>query len=129
MKTEIYKDEGCKLRGAAFEAYNEQGCGLAGEPYQECFETELASRGIPCHSKQELKCSYKGHELKKCYVPDLFAFEGLVVELKSVSQLLPEHEARLINYLRISKQPVGCLINFGRKDVLEWKRFILSEFI
>jgi GxxExxY protein len=62
-------------------------------------------------------------------VPDLFAFEGLVVELKSVSQLLPEHEAQLINYLRISKQPVGHLINFGRKEELEWKRFILSEFI
>jgi GxxExxY protein len=76
-----------------------------------------------------LKCFYKGHELKNRYVPDLFVFECLVVELKSVSQLLPEHEAQLINYMRITKQPVGYLINFGHKDILEWKRFILSEFI
>ena len=129
MKTEIYKDEGYKLMGAAFEVYNEQGCGLAEEIYQESFEIELESRGISFHSKQELKCFYKGRELKKHYVPDLFAFECLVVELKSVSQLLPEHEAQLMNYLRITRQPVGYLVNFGRKDTLEWKRFILSEYI
>ena len=129
MKTEIYKDEGYKLMGAAFEVYNEQSHGLAEEIYQESFEIELESRGIAFHSKQELKCFYKGRELKKRYVPDLFVFDCLVVELKSVSELLPEHEAQLINYLRITKQPVGYVINFGHKDTLEWKRFILSEFI
>ena len=129
MKNEIYKDEGYKLMGAAFEVYNEQGYGLAEEIYQESLKMELELRGIPFRPKQELACHYKGRELKKRYVPDLFAFNGLVVELKSVSQLAPEHEAQLINYMRIAKQPVGYLINFGHKDTLEWKRFILSEFI
>ena len=129
MKPEIYKDEGYKLMGAAFEVYNEQGCGLAEEIYQESIEIELESRGIAFRSKQELKCFYKGRELKKRYVPDLFVFGCLVVELKSVSQIAPEHEAQLINYMRITKQPVGYLINFGHKDKLDWKRFILSEFI
>lgn len=129
MKPEIYKDEGYKLMGAAFEVYNEQGCGLAEEIYQESLECELELRGMAFRSKQELKCHYKGRELKKRYVPDLFVLECLVVELKSVSQLLPEHEAQLVNYMRITKQPVGYLISFGHKDTLEWKRFILSEFI
>jgi len=129
MKTEIYKDEGYKLMGAAFEVYNEQGFGLTEEIYQESLEIELELRGISFCSKQELKCFYKGRELKKRYVPDLFVFGGLVVELKAVSQLLPEHEAQLINYMRITKQPVGYLINFGHKETLEWKRFILSELI
>jgi len=129
MKTEIYQGEGYNLMGAAVEVYNEQGYGLAEEIYQESLEIELESCEIPFRSKQELKCFYKGRELKKHYVPDLFAFESLVVELKSVSQLLPEHEAQLINYLRITKQPVGYLLNFGHRDTLEWKRFILSEFI
>jgi len=129
MKIEIYKDEGYKLMGAAFEVYNEQGFGLSEEIYQESLELELESRGIPFCSRQELKCFYKGHELKKRCVPDLFVFAGIVVELKAASQLLPEHEAQLINYMRITKQPVGYLINFGNKDALEWKRFIQSEFI
>ena len=129
MKTEIYKDEGYKLMGATFEVYNEQGYGMAEEIYQESLEMEFEIRGIPFASKQELKCFYKGRELKKRYVPDLFVFDGLVVELKAVSQLLPEHEAQLINYMRITMQPVGYLINSGHKDTLEWKRFILSELI
>ena len=129
MKRDIYKDEGYKLMGAAFEVYNEQGYGLAEEIYQESLEIELDTRGIPFHAKQELKCYYKGRELKKRYLPDLFVCDGLVVELKSVSELLPEHEAQVINYLRVAKLPVGYLINFGHKNTLEWKRFILSEYI
>ncbi len=129
MKPEIYKDEGYKLMGAAFEVYNEQGYGMAEEIYQESLEMELESRAIPFRTKQELKCFYKGRELKKRFVPDLFVFDCLVVELKAVSAIAPEHEAQLINYMRITKQPVGYLINFGHKGELEWKRFILSEFI
>jgi GxxExxY protein len=129
MKPEIYKDEGYKLMGATFEVYNEQGFGLAEEIYQESLEIELESRGIPFRSKQELKCFYKGRELNKRYVPDFLVFECLVTELKSVSTLAPEHEAQLINYMRITRQPVGYLVNFGHKETLEWKRFILSEFI
>jgi GxxExxY protein len=129
MKPEIYKDEGYKLMGAAFEVYNELSYGLAEEIYQESLEIELESRVIPFRSKQELKCFYKGRELKKRYVPDLIVFGCLVTELKAVSQLGAEHEAQLINYMRITKQPVGYLINFGHKDTLEWKRFILSELI
>jgi GxxExxY protein len=129
MKPEIYKEEGYRFMSAAFEVYNDRGYGLAEEIYQECLELELQSQGIPFQSKQELKCYYKGQELKKRYIRDLFVFDCLVVELKSVSVLLPEHEAQLLNYLRISRQPVGYLINFGHKGTLEWKRFILSEFI
>ena len=104
MKAEIYKDEGYKLMGAAFEVYNEQGYGLAEEIYQESLEIELEVRGIAFRSKQELTCFYKGRALKKHYVPDLFVFNCLVVELKAVNQLLPEHEAQVINYMRITKQ-------------------------
>ena len=129
MKPEIYKDEGYKPMGAAFEVYNDRGYGMAEEIYQECMEFELELRGIPFVAKRELFCSYKGRELLKCYVPDLFVFDCLVVELKAVTQLASEHEAKLYNYLRIIRRSVGYLINFGHKDTLEWKRFILSEFI
>lgn len=129
MKPEVYKDEGYKLMGAAFEVYNEQGYGLAEEIYQESLEMELESRGITFQSKHELLCFYKGRQLKKRYVPDLFVFGCLVTELKAVTALAPEHEAQLINYLRLTRQPVGYLINFGHKDTLEWKRIILSELI
>jgi GxxExxY protein len=54
-------------------------------------------------------------------------FGGIVVELKAVAELIPEHEAQLFNYMRIAQQQVGYLINFGHKGELQWKRFILSD--
>jgi GxxExxY protein len=129
MKSEIYKDEGHRLMGAAFEVYNDRGYGLAEEIYQECLEIEMGLQGIPFRSKQELTCFYKGRQPQRRYVPDLFVFGVLIVELKAVSELAPEHEAQLINYLRLMRQPVGYLINFGHKDTLEWKCIILSEYI
>jgi GxxExxY protein len=129
MRAEIYKDEGYKLMGAAFEVYNERGYGLGEEIYQECMEIELEIRKILCESKHELRCYYKERELKKRYVPDLFVYGCLITELKAVSALTPEHEAELINYLRLTRRPVGYLINFGHKDGLEWRRHIISEFI
>ncbi len=56
-------------------------------------------------------------------------FGCLVVELKAVSELTDEREAQLFNYMRIARQPVGYLINFGHQGALEWKRLILSELI
>jgi len=126
---EIYKDEGYKLMGAAYEIYNDRGYGLAEEIYQECLEIELELRQISFHTKAELRCFYKGRELKKRYVPDLFVFGSLVVELKALVELVPEHEAQLFNYMCIARQPVGYLINFGHRRTLEWKRFTLSELI
>ena len=65
MKPEIYREEGYKFMGAAFEVYNDRGYGMAEEIYQECLEIELELRAFPFHSKQELVSFYKGRELKK----------------------------------------------------------------
>ena len=128
MKTEsnqLFSKEGYDLMAAAFAVHDELGGGLAEEIYQESLELELSDRGIPFRSKQELAVFYKGRELKKRYIPDLYAFDGIVVELKSVSTLAPEHEAQLINYMRIAKMRVGYLINFGLIKGVEWKRFVI----
>ena len=48
-------------------------------------------------------------------------------EQKAVAELISDHEAQLFNYMRIARQPVGYLINFGRRGELQWKRFFLSD--
>ena len=122
---DLYSKEGYALMAAAFEVHNEQGGGMAEEVYQESLELELGDQGIPFVPKQELVIYYKGRQLKKRYVPDLYVHDGIVVELKAVSALAPEHEAQLINYLRIAKKRVGYLINFGPIKGVEWKRFVI----
>ncbi len=125
MDDSIYEQEGYAVMGAAFEVYNELGPGLPEEVYQESLEIELRLRGIPFKAKHELAVFYKGRELKKRYVPDLFAFDNLVVEIKALPNLAAEHEAELLTYLHLTLLPVGYLLNFGHSGRLEWKRFIL----
>ncbi|MBC7965503.1 MAG: GxxExxY protein [Fuerstia sp.] len=121
------KNEGYQLMGAAFEVYNELGYGMAEEVYQQSLEIELSLREIAWVSKQELSVYFKGHELTAKYRPDLRVFGQIVVELKAVTELTSDHEAQLFNYMRIARQAVGYLINFGHKGELEWRRFIISD--
>lgn len=123
----MFKEEGYRLMGAAFEVYNELGYGMAEEIYQQSLEIELGLRAIPFVSKKELLVYYKANQLETRYRPDLLVFGEIVVELKAVSQLDLDHEAQLFNYMRIARQPFGYLLNFGRRGDLEWKRFILSD--
>src|SRR3954468_8688917 len=109
----LYSKEGYKLMAAAFEVHNEQGGGLLEEIYQECLEIELELREVMFKPRHELTMFYKGRELKKRYIPDLLVFGEVVVELKSVTALAREHEAQVLNYMRIARKPVGYLINFG----------------
>lgn len=127
--TEYMGDEGYALIGAAFEVHRELGGGLSEEIYQESSELELGFRSIVYTSKEELRIYYKGHLLEKKYIPDLLVSDEIVVELKAVRAINAEHEKQLLNYMRITRKAVGYLINFGPLDKLEWKRFILREFI
>ena len=123
----MFKEEGYALMGAAFEVYNQLGYGMAEEIYQQSLEIELTLRGITFQSKEELAVFYKDRTLQTHYKPDLFVFGGIVVELKAVAELVSDHEAQLFNYMRIARQPIGYLINFGHSGELQWKRFILSD--
>ena len=127
--TEYLGNEGYALMGAVFEVYKEMGSGMSEEIYQESLELELTDQSIPFSAQQTLKVYYKSRELKKRYVPDLIAYGSIIIELKAAKAILPEHEQQLLNYMHVTKQAVGYLINFGTPKSIEWKRFILKEYI
>jgi GxxExxY protein len=120
-----FQQEGFDLMAAVFDVHNEVGGGLAEEVYQESLEVELELRGMPFVAKQEIAIFYKGRELKRRYIPDLYVCDGMVVELKAVAQLQPEHEAQLFNYMRLTGKRVGYLINFAPIKRVEWRRYVL----
>jgi GxxExxY protein len=95
----MYKEEGYKLMGAAFEVYNEIGYGLSETIYQQSTEVEMKLRSISFVPKIELRVHYKGHQLDAKYIPDFMVFDAIVAELKAVSSVTPEHEAQLFNYM------------------------------
>ena len=125
--TGLYQQEGYDFMAAAFEVHTEMGHGFLEEVYHESLELELTQRSIPFVSKPKLPLFYKGQPLKKQYEADLIVVGAIVVELKAVGELISDHEAQLFNYMRIARQQVGYLINFGHKGELQWKRFILSD--
>jgi GxxExxY protein len=117
--------ESYAIMGACFDVYTEKGCGFLEAVYQECLETELQLRGIPFTAQHELRLFYKGKPLKTKYKADLLCHEKIIVEIKAVEQLVPEHEAQLLNYLHASGLRLGILVNFGHHPKLEWKRLAL----
>ena len=123
----MYKQEGYNLVGAAIEVYNTLGHGFLEEVYQECLEIELRLRDIPFQSHPKLILSYKSRELEKYCIPDLYVYDGIVVELKAIKQLIDEHTAQIMNYLKATEKPVGYLLNFGCTEELEWKRIIMNH--
>jgi GxxExxY protein len=121
----LFQQEGYDFMAAAFEVYNQLGSGFLEEVYHESLELELSDRVIPFVSRPRLTIHYKNRPLKKYYEADLIVIGEIVVELKAVKCLLPEHEAQLINYLKATHKRVGYLLNFGAFPRLEWKRFVV----
>ncbi|MSU24444.1 MAG: GxxExxY protein [Opitutus sp.] len=114
--------DGYALIGACFEVYNEMGNGYLEDVYQENLEMELTDRKIPFVAQPKLPIFYKGRPLRKQYEADLLVLDKIIVELKAVKVLLPEHEAQLLNYLKATGSRVGYLVNFGAFPKLDWKR-------
>ncbi len=119
------EQEGYDLMHACFAVHNEMGAGFLEEVYQESLEIELTDRGIAYVAHPKLQLYYKGRVLKKHYEADLIVVGEILVELKAVKTLLPEHEAQLINYLRATRKRVGYLVNFGTPSRAQWKRLML----
>ena len=121
----IYSDECYAIQGAVFDVYREMGCGFLETVYQECLEIELQHRGIPFISQPLLELNYKGNIINKKYQPDLVCFGKIMIELKAVKQIAPEHEAQLLNYLKASNLKLGLLVNFGEYPKVAVKRMVL----
>jgi GxxExxY protein len=109
----LFKDECYAINGAIFEVYREMGCGFLEAVYQECLVKEFTLLGIPFQSQPELKLSYKQQPLLQVYRPDFICFGKIIVEVKAVKAIVPEHQAQVLNYLKATGYRLGLLVNFG----------------
>ena len=111
-----YKDVVYTIIGSAMEVHSTLQWGLLEAVYNESLCFELADRGLDPIPEKQLSCFYKSHELKRNYKMDIVVGD-VIAELKSVSSIMPAHRAQLFNYLRLTKHPIGLLINFGTKKL------------
>lgn len=125
MSKLLCEDETFKIIGACFNVYNEIGSGFLESVYQECLSIELEKQGVPFHSQHDITMKYQGITLNQTFKVDFFCFDSIIVEIKAVKNLIEEHRAQLINYLRVSGMKVGLLINFCSLKKLEYERFVI----
>jgi GxxExxY protein len=102
-----------QIIAAAIEVHRVLGPGLLESVYQACLVRELQLRNVDFVQQIELPVSYKGVRLDCGYRIDLVVGNRVIVELKSVHEILPVHEAQLLTYMRLTNIHVGLLINFN----------------
>ena len=110
-----------KILKACFEVINELGAGFLESVYEKALLVVLKEMGLKVQSQVPLNVKFRGISVGDFFA-DIIVEDCVILELKAVKQLAPEHMAQLINYLKATGVDVGLLINFGNPK-LEYKRF------
>jgi len=110
-----------KIIGCAFEVINELGSGFLESVYEKALLIALADTCLSAQSQQAINVIFRNKNVGSFYA-DLLVENKVLVELKTVKTIIPQHEAQIINYLNATGINVGLLINFGNPK-LEFKRY------
>ena len=119
----LLKEEVYQVVGSAIEVLNEIGHGLHEKPCENALVVEFGLRKILFQQQANFDVLYKGHKVG-LFVPDLIAFESVVVDAKVIDRITDVERGQLLNYLRITKHRVGVILNF-KNPKLEWERIVL----
>ena len=109
-----------QILGAAFEVSKEPGNGFLESVYEKALEIVLRRQGWRVERQVPVKVFFQGIDVGN-FTADLIIDGKVLVELKAVKTLLPEHQAQVIHYLKATGLKVGLLINFGTTKI-EYKR-------
>jgi GxxExxY protein len=96
-----------------FRLHKDLGPGLLENVYEAVLAAMLIRTGLNVERQKSISIDYDGLTLRDAFRADLIVEESLIVEIKSVEQLAAVHGKQLLTYLRLTKQPLGLLINFG----------------
>ncbi len=119
----LLKEEVFQIVGAAIEILNQLGHGFHEKPYENALVVEFNLRKIPCQQQKSFDLTYKGCKVGE-FIPDLIAFNAVIVDTKTIDRITDFERGQMLNYLRITKLRVGVLLNF-KNPKLEWERLVL----
>jgi GxxExxY protein len=115
---DILKAKMYPIVGAIYAVHSELGPGLNEYVYQEGLAMQLEEDKIEFAREKEFTPTYHNRLMTAKYRLDFVCMGSIVVECKSVEQLTINHRAQLYNYLRLTKMPMGILVNFSQKSVV-----------
>lgn len=114
------------IRGAIFEVYNTLGPGLLETVYEEALCFELHQRGLKIERQLEVPIRYKEASLSTPLRLDIIVEDQIIIELKSVKELLDVHYKQLLTYLRLMNKSLGILVNFNTDDISSSIRRVIN---
>lgn len=105
--------------GAAIEVHRIKGPGLIESIYEKCLMHELSLRRLAAANQRLVKIECKGIVFEEPLRFDVLVEECLLLELKSVQEILPVHKAQLLSYMKLLDVPVGLIINFHEMKLVD----------
>jgi GxxExxY protein len=123
-KTLLHEDITGKILKAFYNVYNELGYGFLEKVYEKAMLYELKLIGLTADNQTPVKVEYK-NKIIGDYYADIIVENKVIIELKAIECIIPEHEVQLVNYLKATNIEVGLLLNFGPKP--QYKRRVLTE--
>ena len=113
-----------KIINAYYQVYNQLGYGFLEKVYERAMMIELPKHGLKCERQKNIKVFYEEIEIGDYYA-DTVVEDCVIIELKAVETIAPEHEEQLVNYLKATEIEVGLLLNFG--PTAQFKRKVFSN--
>lgn len=113
-----------QIIGICMEVHRILGKGLLEIVYKDALEYEFKQKNVPYDREKQYKIQFKGIVLPHFFYADFVVFDKIILEVKAQKGIVDEHYSWVINYLAISKCPLGLIVNFG-EDSLVTKRVIL----
>ena len=107
------RDLASQVGQVAYGVHEYFGNGLLEKVYESALEHRLVKAGFKVERQRPLKVFDEDGYCVGDYFVDMLVNDSLIVELKAVKTLAPEHFAQILNYLKITRNPLGLLINFG----------------
>jgi hypothetical protein len=117
-------DECRQVVGCAFEVLNELGHGCTRSPMRTPWWWSSDTEASRSPSRLVFQCSIRVQVSE--YVPDLIAFDQLIIDAKVIERITDHERGQMLNHLRIARLQAGPILNF-RRAKLEWERVILSS--
>ena len=118
----LFAEETNRIICSFYNVYNHLGHGFLEKVYENALCQELSELGVPISQQASVKVKYKGNIVGD-YQCDLLVNEKIIVEIKAARNLLPDHDAQLLNYLKATGLKVGLLLNFGPKPEVKRRIF------
>lgn len=124
MEKIIYKEESYKIIGICMDIHRELGHGFLEIVYKDALEFEFRKANIDFAREVEYLVNYKDIILPHKFFADFVVYDKIILEVKDVSGIADEHIAQTLNYLKVSGNKLGLLVNFGESS-LKYKRIVL----